>query len=105
MRPDGGGTRVALSLMRALSGGGGAGGSTPAGPGRSADSVDQAGEGDIRSREDGSPGQGTLEVGEVRAPPGKAGACAGGDDGQDSTAHSTGLYGTPGAPHAGESDG
>ena len=43
--------------------------------------------------------------GRLRTPPGRAGAGAGGDDGQDSTAQRSGRCGTPEATQAGEHDG
>ena len=85
--------------------GGGAGGSRPAGPGRSAGSSDPPGGEATRRRANGAPPPGTLGVRVVLAPPGRAGVGARGDDGQDSTDHSTGLCGTPGATHAAGSGG
>jgi hypothetical protein len=94
-----------LSLMAAPSGGGGAGESRPAGLGRSAGRADPLGGVGTKSRLDGASGQGRLGAGPVGALPVRAGVGARGDDARDSTAHRTGLCGTPGATRVVESGG
>ena len=64
--------------------------------GRSVDMAARHGEGGTRSRADGSLVQGLLEAVRGCALRARAGVGAGGDDGRDSTAHSTGPCGSLG---------
>jgi hypothetical protein len=96
---------VALGLMVASAGTAGAGGSRRVGPDRRMDTGDPRGRVGTRNRSHAALVREREAGGRLRTPPGRAGAGAGGDDEQDSTAHSNGLCGTPGATHAAKSDG